>query len=83
MPSVDTKLPFAARPLHKTTHKSVIIRVCENKRCMARFEVTETFQSQKMCPTCRVPKQCVHKINTTERCDCCRKTHGNFFIRTM
>lgn len=70
-------------PLHKTRYRSVKICVCQNKRCQARFEVTETFQSEKLCQECRKPATCVHMIKTTEKCEACKRIHGNFFMRTM
>lgn len=67
----------------KAKYKSIRICVCQNKRCQARFEVTETYQSEILCQDCRTPKKCVHNVKTTERCEACRKIHGNYFMRTM
>lgn len=78
--SVNTSTAF---PLYKTRYKSIKICVCQNKRCQARFEVIEAFQSEKLCQDCRKPKMCVHNVKTTEKCEVCRRIHGNFFMRTM
>jgi hypothetical protein len=63
--------------------KSLIIRKCENKHCNAQFEITEAFQSHRLCQYCRKPAVCVHKIKTTERCTECFAKHRSWFMRTM
>lgn len=62
--------------------KSLIIRVCENKKCQTRYEVTEAFQSHKFCPDCRPVPKCMHGIKHTERCVACHKKNGSWFIRS-
>jgi hypothetical protein len=66
-----------------TKPEDLIIRECRNRRCRARFEVTDPFQSHRLCPECRAPKKCVHGLRTTERCEDCFKRSGSLFIRTM